>query len=721
MHRVNMFGAAFSRYLWLLAILVHAVPALAHDDCSEFLIKLADKHREASLAARLDVSDEWLDENMLLGYERTYTSPKLSTLLNENENRFPNHLKTHRQVWQSFSDNKTAQGQMGDYLLSLKNGSGKNFFTKAHIKEITKFLVRVVDADRVSMMVADHRKRYEPRMGYVPHRQTFGFVVSTRSGEDLFITLEDTAIEVNKAPVLRRDLKKTWHGLDERASGHGFRPRTPDNDGGGAHLHIGWKNPDQNLWLLRPDILAKFVAEPLLNPSLFYLLHSHLDLGRHSTAKTPMDDPNPPKSVAEYVGFFSALRDLSYSPDFSVDHVREQFRSGVPKGLLNHNSYISLKNIGEPSPRVEVRLHHSFDNGDQMHAAANLWLEIIKKARGDRSVLKVTPGCESNQVWDRTPTLLSFIANKTLESFPLSSRDKKSLRSVNGIHKKLRPLYHKVKVRPGIGVKLFDVEEFLASDYGFGRVMTVLQNVSYPKGTRLTVYSSDLRQEMNLLNETFFSVPLYYAIAAEQYYFCAVRNSKGKIIDHFFIKVDARDMYQVKVDMGIGAEEAFSDKGFNEKFNFYGLRRFAGINLNHNLKPSLHSSINQKKDWHIKEMSEVFKEFPEFAKKIQNHDYESLSVLPVEMTFSYGNVDYVENIEVFYGKKKLDFQLEFLEKIIFVRTDNVRDLVDVHPNSNGVLQFELDFVLNRGHFTKKKRFKFTWNSGKQSYRVTLID
>jgi len=523
-----------------------ALPSVAASD-------LGDCEKKFQLSIRPESSQpfepslEWVNKHALMGFERTYTSRRLDDVLPTDDLRHPLGIPYQKLSWSDFANKKSQQQKFKRKLLSLTTKSGKAFFNGHHVNEITRFFENVMQADKVEFHFSAKEKNKIKLLSFDQHNQTFLFKITAINGREYILTIEDGSIEVNQNPTAVEKQYSTWKDLDSRAARHQFFPKLDGAiAGGGTHLHFGWDSRENNLWLKRPDLLAQVLKFPLLFPEVFYLMHTHNDLGPNSSVVQPWDFEDAHEKIWEFNEFIADLERMSKMLDVSPEFVSTFLMVHTPSFLRHHNSYISLKNIDTHNPRIEIRLI-DLTTTSQLRATARFWRAVLFVVFIETLALDE----DSQHVWDISPRAHIKRAIYLMGLLPsFSPKDRQDLLGVNQAIEREKPLWHDVRVVNDLNIQLLSVYEFLPSHNPVQKLEIVFYTDQYPDNSYVVAFSSTTNTYGNVTgNKIVFE--LSYKPGIDQFQYVAVYDEGfDNIIDSFEIYIDARNPEQVLVEFG---------------------------------------------------------------------------------------------------------------------------------------------------------------------------
>jgi hypothetical protein len=548
--------------------------------CESLLAKAHEKPK------RLRPTKQWIRANALLGYERTYTSPILETLFPTLDYAYFGLKKQERHQWKNFSRSRAAQLELRSILQKFKTKTKEPIMSSEHADEILRFFKEVLGARSVVLHIGKKEKSAFAPLGYRAHAQPFTFEVTTKWSKKVLVTLEQSCIEVNQAPVTRDELRAAWQDIEDSASINGFQGYIQGgySSGGGTHLHLGWINENENLWVERPDLLANFLEFPLQRPEVFHLLHSEEDGGANSSAASPFD-LDTAYSFLIYE-FLLRLKSLHLHKATSAE-VMHYYKNNLNQELKSHDRFISLKNIDEHNPRIELRLLRSFSSLDEMEANADFWLAVVHKLNSRH------PYAHDTNAWLRrfetfesiSPLVMLDRNKKLLNELRLSSKTQRILLGINGIDQTDQPYYSNLFLHPKSRAKIHRAATYLPSNHLTSRVEIEWSNQDYPKSAKAKIIYSNDEVFVEPNADGGFSGTFDYFKTDDRYALVLVYDSKNnELVDRFAVKIEGGQEEYTDISFGIPVEEAFSDPKFFERFFIIGLRYLSGYKLDQDLR-----------------------------------------------------------------------------------------------------------------------------------------
>lgn len=321
---------------------------------------------------------EWLREHFRVGVERTFSSHALADLYAEGP--FKKNIEGGARFYSYFNLSQSVATQKR--LRAQLNAAGGGVKPK-HIRELMRFLVDILGARDVELHLGQeaHRK-YKPtttnfKLEFNPHFQPYTLLVQTRWGRSAVVTLEPACIEVNFNPASLDTLDAVWGSLEKRAAAAGFFNTEAEggHGGGSTHMHLGWDQLADNLWLLRPDLTARMIFLPMKYRFLMYFWNNIADHGGGSNVALPFEgDRAEFGSIQEYMFLLSQM---AFSQT-SVTERAEWIRDYSPAGLGAHYRAVSLQHfITEDNPRLQIRFQRSVRTFREVQLLAETWLRIV--------------------------------------------------------------------------------------------------------------------------------------------------------------------------------------------------------------------------------------------------------------------------------------------------------------------------------------------------------
>lgn len=520
---------------------------------------------------------KWIRHNALIGYERTYTSPILENLFPSDDFLYLNIPEPFERSWANLSRQKKAQTEMLELLQSIKTRTGKRSITAEQATEIVKFFRGALGATSVVMHVGK-QKLENPKvdLGSKPHMQPFTFEVVTRWGTNVFVVLEQACIEVNQEPVARDRLRAHWDPLEKAANRAKFfsNSQTGESGGGGAHLNLGWRNAEQNLWVLRPDLLAEFLELPLQRPEMLFLLRSEEDFGRHGSAPTPFEGST---TTAMYMYEFLLRLKSLHLEGASPSKVKKFFKQNLEAELRNHNQYISLKHLDQENPWIEIRMQASLASLDQMEAAADLWLEALYRSRHNYAI-------STYKQWDHrfdnansiNPLEMLDRIRAYLDKLQLSDSTRQALLDINQIDQTDQAFYNHIKIWPPTPARILRAATYLPSENAYSRVAIEWTNDSYPLDVDGEFIYSDRVEKFSSKNGVIKGT-FSRSFLSSGYILALVYDRRTKtLIDRFAIESTPDEFGGAQIEFGLPVEHAIHDDAFDQKMFRNGFWRLAG-------------------------------------------------------------------------------------------------------------------------------------------------
>lgn len=317
--------------------------------------------------------DTWLRHNLLLGPEVTFTNDILESLTIP----IPDHTERDR--------SRTGSYSFPADIEILKEDLLKWGFSPAHAQEIRRFIQTVLDPTEgefrvnfddihsTTVDVSQHPYRFNSE-GTAPtcfSECGFMFFFKLKDGKAGVMDIEEGALEINFPPQTYTTLDRTWRDIFEQANKNGFYGYTGyAGGGGGGHLHLGFKRPQDNMFLKDTRILAMLLSLPMRVPGIFYFLNDWSDYGRDSNVPTPYDF-----DTDTAITFLSYINKIASAP-FTLSTLEMM----TPRNLTEHAFYISLARFFDHThsdSRIEIRLQRSYNSLADLKAAALFWLRSI--------------------------------------------------------------------------------------------------------------------------------------------------------------------------------------------------------------------------------------------------------------------------------------------------------------------------------------------------------
>ncbi|HVJ64487.1 MAG TPA: hypothetical protein VM901_04465 [Bdellovibrionota bacterium] len=526
---------------------------------------------------------EWVLKHAKLGVERTYTSPILEGLMPDKNDLHPEKIKRFERRWDNFDRSRNAHREFTQALLSVNRDDGKRILSEEQAREILRFLKRGLGAKHVHMMIGFPSRGKHPDFNYELHFQTFSFAVTTVDGRKLFITPEQACIEVNQDPVYRDEIRAHWEPVESLVNAHGFFSvsRTGESGGGGTHVHLGWDSEENNLWLLRPDLFADFLEFPVQYPELEYLLHAHEDTGPHGSAPTFIQLPE--QAITLMLELMLRLKSLHLT-GATPREVQHFYAQKIDDALLEHNQYLSMKNMIQPNPRIEIRSHASFEGIDEIEAAVDLWLASLTWLNHDYRF-------QSPSQWQKRapemkgldPLAMYDDLERLLRSLGLSASTRKTLYGINQIYPATQGFYHDVQLSPGSGLKVLRAASYPLSESPYSSLSIEISNPEYPKHVRAKVIYSD---QSNLQSSHYGKLRLRLGLHYQRDthgFVLIYEKGTDRLVDRFGFRSVPTGHGHLQLEIGINPATLIAEESFQSGFFHEGFLKIGNIGIGPNM------------------------------------------------------------------------------------------------------------------------------------------
>jgi hypothetical protein len=413
--------------------------------------------------------------------------------------------------------------------------------------------------------------------------QFFTFSVITHNDKKLWVTVEAGCLEVNQEPGTRNDLHDKWYDLDKRAKSLGFYPSLKPGEAGNfyqmdgaAHFNFGWKNPQNNLWLRRPDLLANFLELPLIVPSIMYLLSHHNDLSQSGNSSNPYNTHL--EHVVKFNQFISRLRSFISTENISNEEIFKLIDKIIPGLYRMHSVYINLKKFKLPNPYLELRFQLSFDDVATMEAVADFWIEVIYLLLNKGLTPIFANGVFSGKTYDNMhPFDLIDQIKRFFVILDLEPSLRLKLLNIQNLRQKKDP-YTEYLVDQQSSIELVGKQRSYTSvdDKNVYSFEIKSPNSKY----ELLILDPSSDKIVSTVNHKFRVNLSVLPIEKRKIFLASIYDSKNKnIIGSFAITLQQNE-FGAQIQLGIPLESINSDAKFFEDFFFLPFRRLGGIDLN---------------------------------------------------------------------------------------------------------------------------------------------
>ncbi len=355
---------------WLIAFTFIASAGEARASCKSTLLQL-NIHSTQEFRT-------WLKKNLLLGPEVAISSDIIDTI--------PNAVKLIGSGSRSIQSHKKwdithySQNQLVELLLTRKN-----YLSRTQAKELVRLVHEISNIRRI------HLHRNAPNLEiqtpegakYQVHtcNSIFCFEIELKDQSTMTVNIEDGAAEINRPPILMADRAKYWKSLMNRLNRAGFYD-SPHfaSGGGGGHIHLGFKNANEHLFISNPQILSGLIAFFLKHPGIIFGLKELADYDYDSTSNLYIQDEDYREGIIYTLNKMAEFHKQKHfiKPNKECKEERLCALKSVIGLLSNHDSFVSLKNyFVHRNPTTEIRFPRTIKTFEDLEALTDFLFELI--------------------------------------------------------------------------------------------------------------------------------------------------------------------------------------------------------------------------------------------------------------------------------------------------------------------------------------------------------